>query len=260
MPTAAVWHNFSMMPNPKSLTRLYFPAEIAAHGQCVLGPEQAHHVVRVLRLKAGDGVTLFDGRGGEYAAVITHLARSGVALNVGERVCMDRESPLAVTLAQAISSADRMDYTIQKAVELGVARIQPLESSRSIVRLDAARAAKRVAHWQAVAVAACEQCGRNHVPAVAAVLPLSAWLGSAADLAGVARLVLSPRAQTALRGLPPPRQVLLLAGPEGGLSPREQEDAQIAGFTAVRLGPRVLRTETAAVAALAAMQVLWGDF
>jgi 16S rRNA (uracil1498-N3)-methyltransferase len=255
-----VWHNFNMMPNPKSLTRLYFPEEIAAHGRCLLGPEQAHHVVRVLRLKAGDGVTLFDGRGGEYAAVIAHLARSEVALNVGERTSVDRESPLKVTLAQAISSADRMDYTIQKAVELGVTRIQPLESSRSIVRLDAARAAKRVAHWQAVAVAACEQCGRNRVPEVTAVLPLSIWLGSAPAQANITRLVLSPRAQATLRSLPPPREALLLAGPEGGLSPREQEDAQSAGFTAVKLGPRVLRTETAAVAALAAMQILWGDF
>jgi 16S rRNA (uracil1498-N3)-methyltransferase len=256
-----VWHNFIMMQNPKSLTRLYFPGEIAAHGQCVLAPEQAHHVIRVLRLNPGDGVTLFDGRGGEYPAVISSLAKSGVTLNVGVRAGVDRESPLAVTLAQAISSADRMDYTIQKAVELGVRCIQPLESSRSIVRLDAARAAKRVAHWQAVAVAACEQCGRNLMPVVAPVLSLPNWLGRAAEHVGAARLMLSPRAQTNLRDLPPlPREVLLLAGPEGGLSPREQDDAQLAGFTAVRLGPRVLRTETAAVAALAAMQVLWGDF
>lgn len=258
-----VWHNFTMMQNPKSLTRLYFPGEIAAHGQCVLAPEQAHHVIRVLRLKPGDGVILFDGRGGEYAAVITSLAKSGVTLSVGERAGVDRESPLLVTLAQAISSADRMDYTIQKAVELGVMYIQPLESSRSIVRLDAARAAKRVARWQAVAVAACEQCGRNRMPEVAPVLPLPSWLGRAAVHIGVARLMLSPRAQANLRELPPPpppREVLLLAGPEGGLSLREQDDAQRAGFTPVRLGPRVLRTETAAVAALAAMQVLWGDF
>lgn len=256
-----MWHNFTMMQNSKSLTRLYFPGEIAAHGRCVLAPEQAHHVVRVLRLKAGDSVILFDGRGGEYAAVITALAKAGVTLNVAERAGVDRESPLAVTLAQAISSADRMDYTIQKAVELGVMRIQPLESSRSIVRLDPVRAAKRGAHWQAVAVAACEQCGRNRVPEVAPVLPLPAWLGRAAAQAGVPRLLLSPRAQANLRDLPPPpREVLLLAGPEGGLSPHEQDDAQSAGFTPVKLGPRVLRTETAAVAALAAMQVLWGDF
>lgn len=256
-----VWHNFIMMQTPKSLTRLYFPGEIAAHGQCVLAPEQAHHVIRVLRLNPGDGVTLFDGRGGEYPAVISSLAKSGVTLNVGERASVDRESPLVVTLAQAISSADRMDYTIQKAVELGVRCIQPLESSRSIVRLDAARAAKRVAHWQAVAVAACEQCGRNLMPEVSPVVSLPNWLGGAAEHVSAARLMLSPRAQTNLRDLPPlPREVLLLAGPEGGLSPREQDDAQYAGFTAVKLGPRVLRTETAAVAALAAMQVLWGDF
>ena len=249
-----------MMQNHKSLTRLYFPGEIAAHGQCVLPPLQTHHVMRVLRLKSGDGVTLFDGRGGEYAAAVVSLGKSGVLLNVGARMPVDRESPLAVTLAQAISSADRMDYTIQKAVELGVMRVQPLESSRSVVRLDAARAARRVAHWQAVAVAACEQCGRNRVPEIAPVMPLGSWLGCAAAQNGAARLILSPRSSANLRSLPAPREVVLLAGPEGGLSPREQEDAQRAGFSPVRLGPRVLRTETAAVAAIAAMQMLWGDF
>ncbi|MCW5605946.1 MAG: 16S rRNA (uracil(1498)-N(3))-methyltransferase, partial [Burkholderiales bacterium] len=131
-----------MTEKRKSLTRIYFPGDIPAHGQCVLPPAQAHHVARVLRLEAGDAVTLFDGRGGEYAAVIARAARSDVTLNVGERRSVDRESPLVVTLAQAISGAERMDYTIQKAVELGVARIQPLESSRSVVRLDAARAEK----------------------------------------------------------------------------------------------------------------------
>jgi 16S rRNA (uracil1498-N3)-methyltransferase len=255
-----MWHNFTTMENPKPLTRLYFPDDIAAHGQCLLGPEQTHHVARVLRLETGDAVTLFDGNGGEYAAVIAHLAKSRATLNVGERLAVDRESPLQVLLAQAISGADRMDYTVQKAVELGVARIQPLESSRSVVRLDAARAAKRLAHWRAVAVAACEQCGRNRVPEILPVRPLAAWLGGAAAEAGL-RLLLSPRARDNLRDFPQPvRAAVLLAGPEGGLSMREEEDAQIAGFTPVRLGPRVLRTETAAVAALAAMQTLWGDF
>lgn len=226
----------------------------------MLPPGQAHHVARVLRLAVGEAVTLFDGEGAEYSAVIARIAKSGVTLNVGQRRAVDRESPLQVVLAQAISGGERMDYSVQKAVELGVARIQPLASERSVVRLDSARAEKRVAHWQAVAIAACEQCGRNRVPEVLPVLSLSAWLERGTQHDG-AQVMLSPQAQANLRDLArPSERVTLLAGPEGGLSPQEQRDARAAGFTAVRLGPRVLRTETAAVAALAAMQVLWGDF
>jgi len=242
-----------------SLTRIYFPSEIPVHGECMLPPDQAHHVARVLRLAVGEAVTLFDGEGAEYSAVIVRIAKPGVTLNVGERRAVDRESPLQVVLAQAISSGERMDYTVQKTVELGVARIQPLGSGRSVVRLDGSRAEKRVAHWRAIAIAACEQCGRNRVPPVLPVLSFSAWLGRGTEHDGV-RVMLSPHAQVNLRDLPrPSAMVTLLAGPEGGYSLEEQRDAEIAGFTPVRLGPRVLRTETAAVAALAAMQTLWGD-
>ena len=136
-------------------------------------PEQAHHVAHVLRLAAGDAVVVFDGRGFEYSATIERISKSGVTLKVGEARAVDRESPLAVTLAQGISSGERMDYTVQKAVELGVAAIQPLATERSVVRLDPARAAKRLAHWQAVVISACEQCGRNRVPTVLPVTPLS---------------------------------------------------------------------------------------
>lgn len=255
-----MWHNFITMTSAKPLTRIYFPGEIPPHGACTLPAEQAHHVANVLRLVAGDALTLFDGHGVEYAAVIVRVAKFGVALNVGEQHRVDRESPLHVLLAQSISGGERMDYTVQKAVELGVVRIQPLESERSVVRLDSSRAEKRVARWQAVVVAACEQCGRNRVPEVLPVVSFSTWLGRATPRDG-ARVMLSPHAQVKLRDLArPAAMVTLLAGPEGGLSPQEQRDAQAAGFTAVRLGPRVLRTETAAVAALAAMQVLWGDF
>lgn len=250
------------MTSAKPLNRIYFPGEIPPHGACVLPVEQAHHVTRVLRLAAGEALTLFDGRGVEYAAVVARIAKSGVTLNVGEQRRVDRESPLQVMLAQAISSGERMDYTVQKAVELGIARIQPLASECSVVRLDSVRARKRVAHWQAVAVAACEQCGRNRVPHVAPVTTLRDWLGQdfpppASEL----RVLLAPQAAVSVRELPQPSGwVTLLCGPEGGLTPEEQHDAQRAGFKPVRLGPRVLRTETAAVAALAALQALWGDF
>ena len=247
------------MSRAKPLPRLYLPGDIPAHGVCVMPAEQSHHLAHVLRLSAGDAVIAFDGRGHEYPATIERVAKSGVTLTVGDPQPVDRESPLEVTLAQGLSSGERMDYTVQKAVELGVHAIQPLAAERSVVRLDRDRAAKRVAHWQAVVVAACEQCGRNRVPPVLAVAALDAWL--AAVPAEAVRLTLTPGASVRLTALERPRgKVILLAGPEGGLSPREHESAVMTGFTPVRLGPRVLRTETAAVAALAAMQTLWGDF
>ena len=251
-----------MMTNAKSLTRIYFPGEIPAHGECALASDQAHHVARVLRLEAGAAVIVFDGRGVERDAVIARVTKSGVVLNVGAPRAVDRESPLAVTLAQGMSSGERMDYTVQKAIELGAAGIRPLATSRSVVRLDAERAQKRIAHWQAVVIAACEQCGRNSVPQVLPVMNYYDWLAhEAGQRAATLRVLLSPSAPTALRDLPrPSRRITLLAGPEGGLSPQEERDAQTAGFTPVRLGPRVLRTETAALAALSAMQTLWGDF
>lgn len=222
--------------------------------------DAAHYLTRVLRVQPGDAVTLFDGRGGEYPATVAAVAKHAVQLNVADRVAVDRESPLAVQVAQGISSGERMDYTVQKAVELGVRRIQPLATERSVVHLDRERAAKRVAHWQSIAVAACAQCGRNEVPEIAPVMSYAGWLGSL-DRDAALRLLLSPRAARRLHDLArPPQGVWLLCGPEGGLAPAEQRDAEHAGFSGVRLGPRVLRTETAALAALAAMQALWGDF
>lgn len=240
------------------MTRLYFPAEIPDHGLVVLPLASAHHLIHVLRAAAGDKVVLFDGRGNEFDAVIRRIDKSGVTLAVGDGRPVDRESPLRVTLAQGISSGERMDFTIQKAVELGIAEIQPLQTERSVVRLDATRAAKRVTHWQGIVAAACEQSGRNTVPAVLPVMAFNAWLGMRAE--GI-KLALGPGAATRLADLPrPASRVLLLVGPEGGLGPRERDDAEAAGYLPVRLGPRVLRTETAALAALAAMQTLWGDF
>jgi 16S rRNA (uracil1498-N3)-methyltransferase len=247
------------MSRTKPPPRLYLPGEIPPHGVCQVPPDASHHVSHVLRLAAGDAVTAFDGRGNEFDATIARVSKHGVVLNVGEPRPVSRESPLEVTLAQGISSGDRMDYTVQKAVELGVRVIQPLATERSVVRLDPERAAKRIAHWQAIVVASCEQCGRNYVPPVLPVAPLGAWLGSLPPAA--LRMTLAPGARARLAELEQPQgPIVLLAGPEGGLTPREHEDTVASGFTPIRLGPRVLRTETAAVAALSAMQILWGDF
>jgi len=217
-------------------------------------------VAHVLRLIPGDPVVLFDGRGTVHDAVIVSCARGAVSVRVSASRSEDRESPLKVTLAQAVSSGERMDYTIQKAVELGVHAVQPLLSERCVVRLSGERAAKRLAHWQGVVAAACEQCGRNRVPEVLPLLSLRDWLEQPMSPDGL-RLLLAPDAATGLRELPrPPGVVTVLAGPEGGLTAVEADDAGRAGFLPLRLGPRVLRTETAAVALLAAMQALWGDF
>lgn len=216
----------------------------------------------MLRLKAGEELVLFNGDGAQYRAVVAKPAAEGFVVEIREREAADRETPLAVTLAQGVSSGERMDFTLQKAVELGVAAIQPLATSRSVVRLDAERAAKRLLHWQAVVVSACEQCGRNRIPKVEPLRAIEDWTRALGrEPPGALRVLLSPRAQTGLSGLSRPAQgVLLLAGPEGGLAPEEERDALNAGFSAVRLGPRVLRTETVALAAIAALQALWGDF
>jgi 16S rRNA (uracil1498-N3)-methyltransferase len=248
--------------NPGGNIRMYFPGELEPGRSCALPPPQAHHALRVLRLKRGESVILFNGDGVEYLAVVVAASRDRFALDVTGRNAMDREAPFAVTLAQALSSGERMDFTIQKAVELGVAAIQPLEAHRSVVRLSADRARKRLAHWQAVVIAACEQCGRNRVPPVLPLMQMDEFLaGRTVPLDGERRVLLSPRSARGLRDLERPAgAVVMLSGPEGGFSPGEERAAEQAGFLPVRLGPRVLRTETAAVAALAAMQALWGDF
>ncbi len=238
--------------------RFFCPGPLVPGAVLALPEGAAAHAARVLRLVAGDALTLFDGRGGEYAARIAAVRKSGVDAEVlafHEREC---ESPLAIRLVQALQAGDKMDLTVQKAVELGVAAIQPVASRRSVVRLDGERAVRRVAHWQGVAASACEQCGRNRVPDVAAIEPLDRWLARPAE--APLRLMLSPEAGLTLQALPPARSLELLIGAEGGLDPREVAMAEAAGFVGVRLGPRVLRTETAGLAALAAIQTLWGDF
>lgn len=242
-----------------STPRFFVPAVLHPAAELELPEVAAHHAARVLRLRVGETVTLFNGEGGEHAAVITAIGKRGVTVEIGAHRAVEREAPLAVTLVQAVSSGERMDLTIQKAVELGVGAIQPVIAERSVVRLDGERAAKRVAHWQQIAISACEQCGRNRVPTVQALLPFSSWIAGAPRAA--TRWLLWPEADRSLRELPkPPAPVELLVGPEGGLTESEAQAARAAGFLAVRIGPRVLRTETAAPALLAAVQALWGDF
>lgn len=238
--------------------RFFLDQPLAPGARFNLPAGPARHAARALRLAADDPVTLFNGRGGEYAARIERIHKDEVAVSVTGFDEIERESRLRVMLAQGISSGERMDYTLQKAVELGVTAIQPIAAKRSVVKLAGERADKRVAHWQGVVASACEQCGRNRVPVVAAPLTLAAWLGQH----GAGRLLfLSPLAESRLADLPGPTATdCLVAGPEGGFEPDEIAALQAAGAIPVRLGPRVLRTETAALAALAAMQALWGDF
>ena len=243
--------------------RFFFPAPLGNGSEVRLPQEAAHHASRVLRLALGDPLVLFNGGGGEYQARITRLDRGEVWVKTGGYAEPVRESPIAVVLAQGLSSGDRMDITLQKSVELGVCAIQPLSTERSVVRLTGERAARRAAHWQNLVISACEQCGRNTVPEVAALARLEDWLAQLPLQPGEGerRLLLSPAAETSLRDLSADlRRIVLLVGPEGGLSPAEIAAARLRQFQSVRLGPRILRTETAALAALGAIQALWGDF
>ncbi len=237
--------------------RLHHPGPLRGAGAELELPEAARRHLRVLRLRPGAELRLFDGQGGEWRARLLAQGRARLL----EHLPVERESPLAVELAQALARGERMDWALQKAVELGVAALAPVATARCGLRLEGERAARRLRHWRAVVAAACEQCGRNRLPPVAPPRPLAAWL---AELGGPGpgelRLALSPGAGAALGELPRPTgPVRLLVGPEGGLAPEELAAARAAGFRPLALGPRVLRTETAGPAALAALQALWGD-
>lgn len=224
----------------------------------ILPTVAAHHVAQVLRCSEGTSLILFDGRGGEWTAIITQLRKNEVQVVLTSFDEIERESRLSMTLIQALPAADKMDWIVQKCTELGVAKILPVASKRSIVRLSGERMERRVLHWQGVAAAACEQCGRNRVPQVAPVLSLTQCLS---QLPEETRLILSPQASQPLSELQPPSSALtLLIGPEGGFEEGEYQAAARLGFQSVTLGPRVLRTETAGVAALAAMNALWDNF
>ncbi len=238
--------------------RVLAPGLPAAGGSFELPAGAAAHVARVLRLVAGDALVLFDGAGQEAAATIAEIRGSSVHVNVTVPAVVDRESPLSLTLVQGVSRGERMDLVMQKATELGVARLIPVMTERSVVKLDAAQAAKRLQHWQGVVAAACEQSGRAWLPEVLPPQPLLKWLAQPAK-EGEQRFLLHPGSSTRARDLPALRSATLLIGPEGGLAPQEREAALQSGFQDLSLGPRILRTETAALAALAALQAVAGD-
>lgn len=237
--------------------RFFVDQALATAGELDLPPAAARHV-QVLRLQPGSAITLFDGRGGEeWAAEVLAMGRSTVRVRLLERHLAARELAQELTLALVMPANDRMDSLVEKATELGVAAIQPLMSERSVLRLAGERADKKVAHWRGVAIAACEQSGRTRVPTIAPVQSLSSWLAGLTMLAAdERRWLLSPVAAEALAGQSLAARVLVLSGPEGGLSDAEEQAARARGFSAVSLGPRILRADTApmAVAAWLAVQ------
>jgi 16S rRNA (uracil1498-N3)-methyltransferase len=235
------------------MPRFHCPLPLSAGAELELPAAAARHV-QVLRHQPGDAITLFNGEGGQWQATVLRMGRSDVTVRVDTFEAVEREPQRRVHLALGMPANERMDWLVEKAAELGVAGVQPLHTAHSVLRLSGDRAVKKQAHWQQVAVAACEQCGGNRVPAVQPVADLAGWLRQSTDIAPL-RCVLSlaegsqPLAEV-LREVPTDAPVLFLSGPEGGLSPQEDAQARAAGFRPVTLGPRVLRAETAALAAL----------
>ncbi len=241
------------------IPRIYLPVPLRVGATVSLGEKAYNHVARVLRLKPGASLTLFNGEGGEFGAVLERTERRDAIARIETYMDREVESPLRVLLAQGISKGERMDYTLQKAVELGVAEIQPLFTERSVVNLKGERLTRRLEHWRGIVAGAGEQSGRNRLPLVHPPQALTTWLSEFHALG--LKLLLNAGAARGVAELarPDPLEITLLIGPEGGLAPRELAAAQSIGFAAVRLGPRVMRTETAGAAALAALQMLWGD-
>lgn len=247
-----------------SNSRFYHTDNLKIGATIKLSDNAATHATRVLRLNVGDKIKLFNGDGFDYGCKLISLKKSETLAKVLSQQEIKNESPLNITLLQGISSGERMDYTIQKAVELGVSAIQPLSTERSVVKLSPERAQKRLEHWQNVVIASCEQCGRAKIPNVAIPISLTVWLGANIH-AGYGdvnlRILLNPIGAIQLSALPKTTQnIQLLIGAEGGLSQAEIDLATTHGFQSIVLGPRILRTETAALTAIATMQTLWGDF
>lgn len=240
------------MQNP----RIYTPQPLTAGATVTLCESAANHVARVLRMKTGDPLILFNGKGGAFQGHLEAVAKKQVTVQVDQALETAVESPLTLALGQALSRGERMDYAIQKATELGVAEITPLFTERCEVKLNAERQDKRTRHWQQVAISACEQCGRNRVPTVHAPVSLEQWLASRTT---TLNLVLHHRTEKNLQGYPRPDSVSVLIGPEGGLTAEEIALAEEHNFKALALGPRVLRTETAPVVAASVLHYLWGD-
>ena len=239
------------------MPRFYLPTDLAPNTTFRL-PENIVRHIHVLRLNAGDAITLFNGTGNDFDATLQAIGKRHAECHITAQRQPENESPLQITLIQAISSGERMDFTLQKSVELGVRAIQPIISERCVVRLSGDRADKRVQRWQDIVIAACEQSGRSIVPTVLPIVSFSDYLR---QMPPELHLMMSLRRATTLRDIAPAPQTLrLMIGPEGGWTPAEEQAALEAGVQTITLGKRVLRTETASLAALAAMQVLWGDF
>ncbi|CAI8885702.1 16S rRNA (uracil(1498)-N(3))-methyltransferase [Methylocaldum szegediense] len=238
------------------VSRLYLPQTLEEGAVLQLDEESAHYLRTVLRLKKGADLIVFNGDGREYSARVLTIGRDGVQVEIGTGRSRDVESPLTIHIGLGISRGERMDLAIQKAVELGVSRITPLFTEHCVVRLDEARRGSRRQHWQKVARSACEQCGRNRVPEIAEPIELRDWVVGSEGL----RLFFDPQAMAGLKDLPQPEGTIsILSGPEGGFAEKERILARETGFIPVRLGPRILRTETAVLAALSAIQAIWGD-
>lgn len=240
------------------IPRIYTDTPLQAGAEAQLDDNAAQHVGRVLRMQPGQALSLFNGDGQDYPAVIASVSKKNVTVQVEQPAANGRESALEIVLGQTLSKGDRMDYAVQKATEMGVTRIVPLSTERCDVRLKGDREDKRLSHWRSVAISAAEQCGRARVPDILPVMNITEWLeySQGCDL----RLVLHHRTEQSLNSVARPNSVALMIGPEGGLSADEITQAERSGFLPVALGPRVLRTETAPVAAMALCQWLWGDF
>lgn len=238
--------------------RSYIDAPLAVGRHVDLGEQASTHLVRVLRRQVGDEVMLFNGDGCDYRARLVTVAKKAAVAEVVERCAVDRESPLSITLVQSLARGEKMDWVLQKATELGVAAIAPVLSERTEVRLGAERAERRMAHWRGVVVAACEQSGRARLPTLAEPQELARHAAHAREL-DVLKLALDPEGELGFAELPPGQTVELVVGPEGGLSERDLAMLRAAGYRGLRLGPRILRTETAGPAAIAALQALRGD-
>ncbi len=241
------------------IPRFYLPLPLSVGATVPLDDNSFNHAVRVLRLKPDATLVLFNGEGSAFKATITQISKRQAWVQITDSLSTKAESPLHVTLAQSISRSEKMDFTLQKAVELGAHTLQPLFTERSNIRLSGDRLARKIQHWHGIVIGACEQCGRNRLPILKNPVPLTDWLQQLAQ-PGL-HLLLEPQAEQGLGSLALPSEpITLLIGSEGGLSNTELSLSKKAGFIGVRLGPRVLRTETAGLAALAAIQALWGDW
>jgi 16S rRNA (uracil1498-N3)-methyltransferase len=248
-----------------SLMPRFFVGTSIQTGDIMQLPDDVVRHTQVLRLQPGDSIVLFNGEGGEYSAELVEVERRSATVKINAFRDIDVETPYYLTLAQGIASGDKMDWLIEKAVELGTSGFVPLTTTRSVVRLAGDRAQRRHLHWQGIVRASCEQCGRNRLPEVAPVREIATWLGALPKVAaeGELRLLLSPRGSITFSALPveaPKGRVIVLVGPEGGFSAAEEAAATSHGFTPVGLGPRVLRTETAGIAVLAALAARWGGW